>query len=377
MIPNQGIYGFRGSDLTILEDYEKNHNPQVLHLTENHRSTPQIVEISNNLIVNNFNKFNLPLLSTLPSGKDFIYKKTPLQIDEANYVAYQIKKMVDSKEYTYGDFMIIYRQNQSKGIFDAILNKYMIPHYAYGIGFLEYREIKYILGYCRLILNHNDNEAFTTVCNFPPRGIADVLLSKIRLKSTVVKKSYYETAKLLNDNKLNEFISIIDNLTNIYNTQSLLDFFDEVAKVVDIKKLTKEFYDLKRRKNNVATLRGMLEKGIEDGKTLKEFLNELALKPKYDDLNDVVKLMTIHQAKGLEARVVFIVEARNELMPGNKKGLEIEEERRVFYVGVTRAKELLYIILSEKNRVKDLHRNIPSKFIGELNKNDSSVVVEK
>ena len=170
---------------------------------------------------------------------------------------------------------------------------------------------------------------------------------------------------------------IIDNLTNIYNTQSLLDFFDEVAKVVDIKKLTKEFYDLKRRKNNVATLRGMLEKNIEDGKTLKEFLNELALKPKYDDLNDVVKLMTIHQAKGLEARVVFIVEARNELMPGNKKGLEIEEERRVFYVGVTRAKELLYIILSEKNSVKDLHRNIPSKFIGELNKNDSSVVVEK
>lgn len=366
MIPNQGIYSFRGSDLTILEDFEKNYNPLVLHLVENHRSTPQIVTVSNNLIKNNYNKFNLPIVSTTHDGKDFIYKKTPLQVDEANYIAYQIKKMVESGEYNYGDFLIIYRQNQSKGIFDAVLNRYMIPHYTSGIGFLEYREIKYILGYCKLILNHNDNEAFATVCNFPPRGIANVLLSKIRLKSTVVKKSYYETAKLLNDETLDKFINIIDDLTEVYNSKSLLEFFDEVAKIVDVKKLTKEFYDLKRRNNNVSTLKGMLEKAIEEGLTLQEFINELAIRPKEGYSNDIVKLMTIHQAKGLEARVVFIVEARDELMPGNKKGLDIEEERRVFYVGVTRAKELLYIVLSEKNATKDKHRNIPSRFIGEL-----------
>ena len=113
----------------------------------------------------------------------------------------------------------------------------------------------------------------------------------------------------------------------------------------------------------------MLEKNIEDGKTLKEFLNELALKPKYDDLNDVVKLMTIHQAKGLEARVVFIVEARNELMPGNKKGLEIEEERRVFYVGVTRAKERLYFSIAQMRRMygKD-NPGFPSEFLKSISK---------
>ena len=131
-----------------------------------------------------------------------------------------------------------------------------------------------------MILNHNDNEAFATVCNFPPRGIANVLLSKIRLKSTVVKKSYYETAKLLNDETLNKFISIIDDLTEVYNSKNLLDFFDEVAKIVDVKKLTKEFYDLKRRNNNVSTLKGMLEKAIEEGLTLQEFINELAIRPK-------------------------------------------------------------------------------------------------
>ena len=120
----------------------------------------------------------------------------------------------------------------------------------------------------------------------------------------------------------------------------------------------------------------MLEQALEDGKSLIDFINELSMKPKTEDLNNVVRLMTIHQAKGLEAKVVFIVEAKESLMPGNKKGLEIEEERNVFYVGITRARERLYIFLSEKNNGFDKKaKAVPSRFIGELT-NDSSVVVD-
>lgn len=374
--PNQAIYGFRGSDVTILEDFVERFNAKVLHLSLNHRSTPQIVNIANNLIENNMNRFNLPIKSTLSDGDEFIYKKAPYLVNEAEYVAFLIKKMVQNKEYDYSDIFVLYRQNQTKGIFDAILNKNMIPHYASGIGFLEYREIKYILGYCKLILNHNDNEAFSVVCNFPPRGIADVLMAQIRLKATVIKKSYYECAKLINDDTLNLFIKLIDDLTDFAKNHNEIELFDEIAKIVDLKKLTKKYYDLKRRENNVSALKGMLEQALEDGKSLIEFINELSIKPKIDDLNNVVRLMTIHQAKGLEAKVVFVVEAKESLMPGDKKGLEIEEERNVFYVGVTRARERLYIFLSEKHNSLDKKaRAVPSRFIGELT-NDSSVVVE-
>lgn len=365
--PNQAIYGFRGSDVTILEDFVERFDAKVLHLSLNHRSTPQIVNIANNLIENNTNKFNLPLKSTLPDGDEFVYKKAPFLINEAEYVAFLIKKMVQNKEYNYSDIFILYRQNQTKGIFDAILNKNLIPHYASGIGFLEYREIKYILGYCKLILNHNDNEAFSSVCNFPPRGIADVLMSQIRLKAIVTKKSYYECAKELNNETLNLFIKLIDDLTDYAKHHNEIELFDEIAKIVDLKKLTKEYYDLKRRENNVSALKGMLEQALEEGKSLIDFINELSLKAKPDDINNVVRLMTIHQAKGLEAKVVFIVEAKESLMPGNKKGLEIEEERNVFYVGVTRARERLYIFLSEKhNSLEKKAKAVPSRFIREL-----------
>ena len=374
--PNQAIYGFRGSDVTILEDFVERFDAKVLHLSLNHRSTPQIVNIANNLIENNMNRFNLPIKSTLPDGDEFIYKKAPYLVNEAEYVAFLIKKMVENKEYDYNDIFVLYRQNQTKAIFDAILNKNLIPHYASGIGFLEYREIKYILGYCKLILNHNDNEAFSTVCNFPPRGIADVLMAQIRLKATVIKKSYYECAKLINNDTLNLFIKFIDDLTEFAKHHNEIELFDEIAKIVDLKKLTKQYYDFKRRENNVSTLKGMLEQALEDGKSLIDFINELSMKPKTEDLNNVVRLMTIHQAKGLEAKVVFIVEAKESLMPGNKKGLEIEEERNVFYVGITRARERLYIFLSEKNNGFDKKaKAVPSRFIGELT-NDSSVVVD-
>ncbi|MCR5787306.1 MAG: ATP-dependent helicase [Acholeplasmatales bacterium] len=365
---NQSIYSFRGSDLKILDDFTKEYPVDVMHLTINHRSTKALVNATNNCIKHNFNKFNVPLVTNNEDGVEPTFKLVRYTTNAAEYIAGLIKKGVEEGKYQYKDYLILFRQNQSRGIYDQSLSYHGIPHYLYGIGFLEYKEIKYITSYYRIILNHDDNEAFTTVCNFPKRGIADVILSKIRNESYKKNISYFEASKELNDSKLNIFINIIDDLTNKLHQLSRIDFFDEIVKLIDLNKLAKGYHDLERRKNNISAFKQMLIDYFEkdEDKTIIDFINDISIRPKEISPNDCVKMMTIHQSKGLESKVVFIVDARDEMMPGNKKGINLEEERRVFYVATTRAKEMLYIISTEKNGPNDKHRNVPSRFISEL-----------
>lgn len=373
-IPNQCIYSFRGSNIKILEQYTKDYDVETLHLTINHRSTKHIVECSNNLISNNTNIFNVDLVSNKDEGDKYTYKNFKYATEAAQYLSFIIKKHVE-QGYKYKDFLVLFRQNQSKGIYDKVLSQLGIPHYLYGIGFLEYREIKYISGYCRLIVNHNDNDAFTSVVNIPARGIADVIMADVRSRAYMTKKLYYEIAKESSNSKLHEFVNLIENLTEIYKNYPFEYFFDEIVKVINVVKFSKNYYDLQRRKNNISALKQMFLELLVSY-SFDEALNEILMTTKPKDLNDQVQLMTVHQAKGLEAKVVFIVDARDEFMPGKKRGSELEEERRIFYVAVTRAKESLYILSTEKNGPNDKHRNIPSRFISELNKCVSSDVVE-
>ncbi len=367
---NQSIYSFRGSDIKILDDFVKTYDVEVLNLTINHRSTKKLVEASNKVISNNYNKFNVPIVSANEDGKEPEFKVLRYTTNAAEYIAGIIKRGVDEGKYKYSDFAILFRQNQSRGIYDQSLSRHGIPHYLYGIGFLEYKEIKYILSYYRLILNHDDNEAFTSICNWPKRGIADVLTSQIRSKSYMIHKSYYDTAKEMNNPTINPFIELIERLSEIKNQMTYEDFFDEIVKTIQVEKLSKGYYDLERRKNNISALKQMFIDFIQEdySRTINDFINELSFRPKVDEPNNVVKLMTIHQAKGLESKVVFIVDARDEMMPGKKKGINLEEERRVFYVGITRAKEELYLVTTEKNGPNDIHRCVASRFISEIYK---------
>ncbi len=367
---NQSIYSFRGSDLKILNDYVKTYDAEVLNLTINHRSTKRLVEASNKVIANNYNKFNVSLVSANEEGKEPEFKVLRYTTNAAEYIAGIIKKGVEEGKYKYSDYTILFRQNQSRGIYDTSLSRHGIPHYLYGIGFLEYKEIKFILSYYRLILNHDDNEAFTAICNWPKRGIADVLTSEIRSKSYITHKSYFEIAKEMNNPTINPFIELIERLEHLMHEIPFDEVFDEIAKTIQVEKLSKGYYDLERRKNNISALKGMFVEYIEEdfSRTFNDFVNELSLKPKTDEPNNVVKLMTIHQAKGLESKVVFIVDARDEMMPGKKKGINLEEERRVFYVAITRAKEELYLVTTEKNGPNDLHRCVASRFISKIYK---------
>ena len=367
---NQSIYSFRGSDLKILDDFVKSYDVEVLNLTINHRSTKKLVEASNKVISNNYNKFNVPLVSANEEGIEPEFKVLRYTTTAAEYIAGIIKRGVEEGKYKYSDFTILFRQNQSRGIYDQSLSRHGIPHYLFGIGFLEYKEIKLITSYYNLILNHHDNEAFTTICNWPKRGIADVLMSQIRSKSYMTHKSYYEIAKEMNNPIINPFIELIERLSELRNQMLFEDFFDEIVKTIQVEKLSKGYYDLERRKNNISALKQMFIEYIEEdhSRTFSDFMNELSLRPKSDEPMNVVKLMTIHQAKGLESKVVFIVDARDEMMPGKKKGINLEEERRVFYVAITRAKEELYLVTTEKNGPNDLHRCVASRFISEIYK---------
>jgi DNA helicase-2/ATP-dependent DNA helicase PcrA len=236
---NQSIYSFRGSDLSILDKFTKEYDVELLHLTINHRSTKKLVEATNNCIKHNINKFNVPLISSNEEGIEPIIKTVRYTTNAAEYIAGIIKKEVEAKKYKYSDYLILFRQNQSRGIYDNSLSYHGIPHYLFGIGFLEYKEIKLITSYYNLISDHHDNEAFVTICNRPKRGIADVLLSKIRSEAYKTKKSYYEIAKDMNDSKLNSFIELIERLERLMHEIPFDEVFDEIVKIIQVEKLSK------------------------------------------------------------------------------------------------------------------------------------------
>lgn len=363
---NQNIYTFRGANVKIFEQYTNEYEVTVLHLCINHRSTKRIVGYSNNLISNNENVFNQDIVSAKDEGEELIFKNPQYINTEANYVADQINKLIE-EGYNYKDILILYRQNKSKGIYDKVLSLRGIPHYLCGTSFLEYREIKSVLGYYRLVVNHNDNDAFTMVVNVPARGIADVTMSKIRTIAITKNISYYEAARISGIPQCEAFIKEIDELTEMHETHCFNEVFDHIVEIVNLNKLSKDYYDLQRRKANVSALQHMLQELLyKNNYDYMLTLNELSLNVKPEDYSNQVRMMTIHQSKGLEAKVVFIVDARDDVIPGNKYGKELEEERRVFYVGITRAEEKLYILASEKNGPSDKGRKVPSRFISEL-----------
>lgn len=357
---NQSIYRFRGSDNTIINDFVNTYNPKVINLDYNYRSTQSIIKSANKLIDNNKNKFNKPLISQQDIGTPICIKRFYTKSDEAEFVTNEILSLIN-KGYEYKDFLILYRMNNSSTIFDIKLNLNNIPHMIIGKNFTDYLEVRYILSYYELILNQDDNEAFVNIVNVPKRKIGDVTLSEIRLKAQVMNKTYYQTAKTLDNSHLNSFIELIEDLKEKVKIQSNSSFYDLIVETVNIKSFTKNNKDLMRRNKTINILKSLFENNRD---SLRELLNNIYMNDTKIDGNNVVELMTIHQAKGLENKVVFLVDMRDAIIPNSNKNTDIEEERRIFYVGMTRAKERLYI-LSSAHDVYESKEWMPSRFINE------------
>ena len=369
--PNQSIYAFRGSDLSILDNYKNVLGANILHLKNNYRSTKKIVEAANKVIKNNSNNLNEDSIAVSEIDGDVIIKRPFSKLHQADMVASTILELID-QGYTYNDIKILYRNRLSSRQIETVLNKYKIPNFVHGMRFLEYKEIQLLINYLEFMINHDDNEALEAIINNPSRGIGNVTVCDIRLKAMVKNISMFEACKLLaeTNKKVRAFLDVVSDIDeHRYRYGYPTDIIKYIIEnYIDLESITKDNKSFQTRNENLRQFMELAEYEVKTNSDLnmREFLNSLYMKDSEATKDGVVDLMTIHQSKGLEAKIIIIVDLIDKIIPGNRNGVDIEEERRVFYVGLTRAKDKCYLIApyaESENSIRDLPE---SRFIDEI-----------
>ncbi|MDP0488387.1 MAG: UvrD-helicase domain-containing protein [Fusobacterium sp. JB021] len=384
---NQSIYGFRGANIRNILDFEKDYpNATIIKLEENYRSTKTILQAANSVIKNNKTSKNKKLWTSKASGEKIFVKPCITAREEVNYV---IEKIVEMKSQgkRYNDFTILYRTNAQSRLFEEGFLRYGIPYKIFGgMQFYQRMEVKDILAYLSVINNQKDGINLNRIINIPKRKIGSKTLEKINLYGEENNLTFYETLGEI-DNvlgigkstliKLKEFYSIMEELISFSFELPVSEIFDLLISKISYKEYLKTLNDnVESRIENIDELKNSiveLEKILEN-LTLREYLENVSLISATDDLEEekeYIKLMTIHNAKGLEFPVVFLVGMEDELFPNAGKVLvdedALEEERRVCYVAITRAEEKLFMSYSVSRYVygREEYRTA-SRFIEEI-----------
>ena len=366
----QSIYSFRGANINNIINFRKDYDDVVVYrLEQNYRSTKYIVNAANSVIDNNKNKIHKEVWTDNEFGNKIQITSNPSDIAEARLISQKILNLI-KLENNYQDFVILYRTNAQSRVIEDSLRNSSIPYKIYGgVSFYNRKEIKDVLAYLRLLVNDNDEESLKRIINYPPRGIGQVTINKIIVGSKNNNLSMYETirsAKKINLGLSNSAITKLENFIDqieafkIQNGKlSAFDIADLVireTKIIDELRKDESPESIVRVENIQELLNGIRDfiedqKEIADSKNnLSEFLSTVSLATDFDlDLNlsqDFVSLMSLHSSKGLEFKNVFIVGLEEDLFPSalsyNSRE-DLEEERRLFYVGITRAKKNLYI----------------------------------
>ena len=366
----QSIYSFRGANINNIINFRKDYDDvEVYRLEQNYRSTKYIVNAANSVIDNNKNKIHKEVWTDNEFGNKIQITSNPSDIAEARLISQKILSLI-KLENNYQDFVILYRTNAQSRVIEDSLRNSSIPYKIYGgVSFYNRKEIKDVLAYLRLLVNDNDEESLKRIINYPPRGIGQVTINKIIVGSKNNNLSMYETirtAKKINLGLSNSAITKLENFIDqieafkIQNGKlSAFDIADLVireTKIIDELRKDESPESIVRVENIQELLNGIRDfiedqKEIADSKNnLSEFLSTVSLATDFDlDLNlsqDFVSLMSLHSSKGLEFKNVFIVGLEEDLFPSalsyNSRE-DLEEERRLFYVGITRAKKNLYI----------------------------------
>ena len=381
---NQSIYGWRGADITNILNFERDFkDAKVIKLERNYRSTKTILKATNELILKNKNRHDKNLWTENREGEKLSYYEARDERDEARHVVSQIESEISSSGRSYKEIAVFFRtNNQSRIIEDEFLRRNVPYTIVGGVGFYQRAEIKDVLAYLKVIANPLDDISLGRIINVPPRGIG---------KGTVEK---------LNEIARSEGISLFDSIERVLKdkalparaTKNLEKFFNimneliERAQEVEIGKLLDRvlqktgYLDLlekeeERRENvgEILNLAAEFEKA-EANAALHDFLDRISLSSdvdRFNDKDDRVALMTLHSAKGLEFPIIFIIGMEENLIPhfNSTKNGEVEEERRLLYVGLTRAKEKVYLTGASRRRVFGKEeRPVPSRFIAELPK---------
>ncbi len=372
---NQAIYGFRQANYKNILNFEKDYpDANVIVLNQNYRSTTNILNAANSVIKNNVERKDVNLYSELGEGVKVKYLRANDGQQEVNIVINEIKDLLNLG-YNKSDIAIFYRTNAQSRIYEEAMIKNNFPYKVVGsFYFYKRKEIKDLISYLKLIANHDDDIALKRIINEPKRGIGTKTIENIELAAKEDNTSMYSK---INKGKELEFKNIIEALTKESESLSLTELIDEVLIKTGIKEeITKEqTLEGELRLENLMEFRSITEsyQNVTGSVNLQDFLDEISLISDITEHQadaDTITLMTFHSAKGLEFKVVFMVGMEEGLMPHSNAYNEengIEEERRLCYVGITRAKERLYLTNAKVRMLygKDMI-NPPSRFINEI-----------
>jgi DNA helicase-2/ATP-dependent DNA helicase PcrA len=391
----QSIYGFRGANIENILNFQKDYlNSTVYRLEQNYRSTKNIVNAANSVINNNINKLDKNVWTENEVGNKINVNQSITDSEEGRFVASSIFENKNNLRLDNDSFAVLYRTNaQSRSIEDALRRKNISYQIYGGLSFYQRKEIKDILAYLRIIINPNDEESFKRIINYPTRGIGQTTIDKLLIYSNKSNISLFNSLVLLENvdinngtkTKLTNFLNLIKNFQILNVKLNALEIIDEVLKRIDIINLLKldGSPEAISRIENIEALLNAVKDFIEGQEevvgangSLSEFLEDVALISELDkDKNETdkkVSLMTIHLAKGLEFSHVYIVGLEEDLFPSalsSTTRTDLEEERRLFYVALTRAKRQVTITYA-KNRYRwgKLNDCEPSRFINEIHK---------
>ena len=393
----QSIYGFRGANIENILSFQKDYsNSTIYRLEQNYRSTKNIVNAANSVINYNINKLEKEVWTDNESGEKIEINQSITDSEEGRFVSSSIFENKNKYQLDNDSFAVLYRTNaQSRSIEDALRRKNISYQVYGGLSFYQRKEIKDILAYLRVIVNPNDEESIKRIINYPTRGIGQTTIDKLLIYANEKNISLFETLKNLSSdeikinsgtkNKLNQFFLLIKSFQLLNESLNAFEIAEEVLKrigIINVLKLDGTPESISRIENIEELINGIKdfiegEKEVVDSKaTLSDFLEDVALASELDkNINDYqkkVSLMTIHLAKGLEFNHVYIVGLEEDLFPSAMSSTtraDLEEERRLFYVALTRAKKKVTITYAKtRYRWGKLNDCEPSRFIKEIDK---------
>ena len=375
--PDQTIYSFRGADVNIFLDFDKTFkNVKTIILDTNYRSTPEILNASNSLIGKNSKRIEKQLKPVKNNGLSVEYHHAKTRKDECDYIAKQIAEIVKQGG-SLSDCAVLYRNNNNSRAIEEALIRQKITYVIFsGFAFYKRKEIKDVISYLEMA-ETSDDVSFLRTVNVPARGIGKTRLAFIREEAEAYGVSLYTALKNNRFNALftgtgaNEYIELIESIKALKEKYSINDLLDYILKETGYEKMLMEDGD-QERLDNIAELKDSIREYETEAKEkvlLSDYLNNVALITSADrnDKTDCVKMMTVHTAKGLEFKNVFVCQLNEGIFPSSQTNTleEMEEERRLLYVAMTRAEERLVLTDCEMNSSGQMQL-APSRFIFDL-----------
>ncbi len=391
---DQSIYRWRGANIENILNFEKDYpETRVIRLEQNYRSTQTILSAANSVVANNVNRLGKNLWSKQGKGEKIKVVETRDESSEASAVVQFIQQLLIQKRLSYNDMVILYRTNAQSRALEEQLRAHNIPYTIVGgMKFYERKEIKDILAYLKVLVNPTDWVSLRRIINFPSRGIGEVTINKLEKFSRQRQWSLFQTLERVREisdlppNTAKKVEQFYQQLKKIRDQLSRLNALEITQRVVEEFRLKKIYEDSRRpedesRVENINELLNSIQIFLErnpDSGELEHYLAEVTLMTdidNWDPSNPTVTLMTLHSAKGLEFPVVFITGLEDGLFPLSRsfeQEDDLEEERRLFYVGLTRAKEQLYLLYALNRRrfgqenFGSFFQSMPSRFLSEI-----------